>query len=319
MSSGNHDISLDPEFYAEHGMYFHNQQPQDTGACIKLVRQYKSIVFLSHGAADIKLIKENGPQTYFKAFGSPFSPRHGLWAFGYPPERASSLWDQIPLETDVLITHTPPKFHCDESSHGGSGGCETLRQALWRVRPSLLVCGHIHEGRGGERVSWDLGNQNVKYKEHMTGYWEDLNGRNKGQLSLLDLSTESPEPLRNTGAWDFSSDTVRDSELAKLSGARSLLPWTSKDHPNAKLKPKPALYDGYPPVRGQGGELPSGRGDVEALEGRMGRKETCVVNAAIMATSWPYKINGGRKFNKPIIVDIDLPYGNDADGTAVEA
>lgn len=42
---------------------------------------------------------------------------------------------------------------------------------------------------------------------------------------------------------------------------------------------------------------------VDPLEGRMGRKETCVVNAAIMAASY----GGPKRFNKPIVVDIDLP------------
>jgi len=46
---------------------------------------------------------------------------------------------------------------------------------------------------------------------------------------------------------------------------------------------------------------------LESLTGRMGRKETCVINAAIMASSWPHKGNGGKRFNKAIVVDIDLP------------
>jgi hypothetical protein len=37
----------------------------------------------------------------------------------------------------------------------------------------------------------------------------------------------------------------------------------------------------------------------------MGRRETCVVNCAITATNWPH--TGGKKFNKPIVVDLDLP------------
>jgi hypothetical protein len=49
------------------------------------------------------------------------------------------------------------------------------------------------------------------------------------------------------------------------------------------------------------------RYDLEALTCRMGRKETGVINAAIMASSWPHKGNGGKRFNKAIVVDIDLP------------
>ena len=45
---------------------------------------------------------------------------------------------------------------------------------------------------------------------------------------------------------------------------------------------------------------------MEALEGRMSRKETCFINAAIMASSWPHTA-GPRMFNKPIVVDVYLP------------
>jgi len=38
------------------------------------------------------------------------------------------------------------------------------------------------------------------------------------------------------------------------------------------------------------------------------RKETCIVNAAIMASSWPYKT--GKTFNAPIVVDLELPVWN---------
>jgi hypothetical protein len=34
------------------------------------------------------------------------------------------------------------------------------------------------------------------------------------------------------------------------------------------------------------------------------RKETCIVNASILATNWPHK--GGKKFNAPLVVDVNL-------------
>lgn len=153
---GNHDITLDADFYGQHCLYFHNQHPQDPQKCLQVLTDSSSIKYLNHQSIDIRLTKDNGPQTAFKIFGSPYSPARGLWAFGYPPEGASGLWDQIPLDTDIVVTHTPPKFHCDESGDRGAAGCEILRQTLWRVRPRLNVCGHVHEGRGAERVIWDL-------------------------------------------------------------------------------------------------------------------------------------------------------------------
>jgi hypothetical protein len=43
--------------------------------------------------------------------------------------------------------------------------------------------------------------------------------------------------------------------------------------------------------------------DAEAIQ-RL-RQETCVINAAIMAKSWPHV--GGKQFNRPIVVDVNLP------------
>ena len=88
---------------------------------------------------------------------------------------------------------------------------------------------------------------------------------------------------------------------------------TSKTMSGARY-PEAGEDESVSAVRGQGGTPPSGRCDMEALDGRMGRKETCVVNAAIMASSWPYKSKEGRKYNKPVVVDIDLPVRmNDVD------
>lgn len=185
---GNHDITLDTRFYAEHGRHFHNQQPQRPEDSIDLLRSSPSITYLDHESRTVRLTKPDGPRTTFNIFGSPYSPARGLWAFGYDSEeQASRLWDQIPADTDVLLTHTPPKYHCDESRDRGAAGCGILRETLWRVRPRLAVCGHIHEARGAENISWDLEDPTVKHKERGTDYWIDPGENNKKQ-SLIDLT-----------------------------------------------------------------------------------------------------------------------------------
>lgn len=86
---------------------------------------------------------------------------------------------------------------------------------------------------------------------------------------------------------------------------------TSSADANAP-SPSSGIDDVPSATRGRGGIATSRRGDFEALCGRMGRKETCVINAAIMACSWPHKGSGGKKYNKPIVVDIDLPVWADS-------
>jgi hypothetical protein len=239
-----------------------------------------------------------------------------MWAFGYTSGEADRIWDRIPLDSDIVITHTPPKYHCDEAKERRSAGCEALRQALWRVRPRLAICGHVHEGRGVERVRWDLGEANVKFKEIGIDNWVDPGFGNK-KLSLVDLTARSGNAIRNDGSGTASSGVPRPAIVSVPTVLPAVQEANGSKHPprlSAKLgfsrltnnlmaiPPETTL----PATRGQGGTPPSLRCDLEALSGRLGRQETCIVNAAIMASSWPHG-TGGKKFNKPIVVDIDLP------------
>ncbi|RJE17653.1 Calcineurin-like phosphoesterase, partial [Aspergillus sclerotialis] len=86
-----------------------------------------------------------------RIYGSPFSPRHGNWAFQYP--RGYDIWSsiRIPEGIDILVTHAPPRAHLDLLGLG----CVYLLRALWRVRPRVHVFGHVHEGAGVEWVLFD--------------------------------------------------------------------------------------------------------------------------------------------------------------------
>ncbi|MBT8491524.1 MAG: hypothetical protein KJO07_00575, partial [Deltaproteobacteria bacterium] len=81
-------------------------------------------------------------------WGSPWQPAFNDWAFNL--ERGTALadkWALIPDATDVLITHGPPAGFGDRAWDVRSG-CEDLLQAIRRVRPTLHLCGHIHQDGG---------------------------------------------------------------------------------------------------------------------------------------------------------------------------
>jgi hypothetical protein len=246
-----------------------------------------------------------------------------MWAFGYGPDEASQIWDRIPLDSDIVVTHTPPKYHCDESKERRAAGCPALREALWRVRPRLAICGHVHEGRGAERVRWDLGVSNVKYKEWSTEPWIDPGLGNK-RMSLVDLTRKSETVIEKDGSVGDGTVDISSGDLGPSKHKLPTLLPTIPTHkieesvPGSKRTAKVGISQitnsilAFPPetmlpaTRGQGGVPPSLRCDLEALSGRLGRRETCIVNAAIMTSSWPHGA-GGKRFNKPIVVDIDLP------------
>ncbi|KAK3940833.1 Metallo-dependent phosphatase-like protein [Diplogelasinospora grovesii] len=361
--AGNHDITLDQEFYTQHGQYFHNQNPEDAARCLSLLTSSRTITYLSHSSATIRLEDPNGPRTQFTVFGSPYSPRDGMWAFGYdrgdldvkpsgeqlsvatgPPiasgPTASTLWSAIPMDTDILVTHTPSHTHCDECPiRRRALGCEELRKTLWRIRPRLHVCGHVHQGRGAERVQWDIDGSggNVTYAEAGVERWEDPSpDRLSAKMSLVDLTRRGGKrPLDNQDS--APSPTARIFPDAHLTRDKSSLPnLTRRDGlcgsclprsesrpPVGSSGPKGRDDDSSRPshnenqvfdrgagvgigTRGLGGDpATSARCDRVALSGRMGRRETCVVNCAIVASNWPHA--GGKQFNKPIVVDLDLP------------
>ncbi|KAK8167597.1 Metallo-dependent phosphatase-like protein [Phyllosticta citribraziliensis] len=290
--AGNHDVTLDEPFYADHGPHFHNQLPQNAQDCLALLRTSPSITYLAHESRTVAL--QNG--TTFSVFGSPYSPYCGAtWAFQYPRDAAAAIWNDVPLDTDVLVTHAPPQHHCDANATGHADGCKALREALWRIRPCMHVCGHRHEGRGAERVRWKIGQPmfSCSYPlEDRTHVWADP-GAGTSKLSLVDLSARGGNPLDN----DLARSQTVVSNSVSFSASTSAAP-NAVDLAYANVF-SPSLKRS---LSKKGLEAPQHA--VLTLNGRMGRRETCVINAAIMAQSYG---RGPKRFNKPIVVDIDLP------------
>jgi Icc-related predicted phosphoesterase len=83
-----------------------------------------------------------------KFYGSPWQPWFYDWAFNaHRGEEIRKHWDAIPTDTDVLITHGPPKYTLDYAGKERVG-CEELRSAVQRIKPPIHVFGHIHAGHG---------------------------------------------------------------------------------------------------------------------------------------------------------------------------
>ena len=70
------------------------------------------------------------------------------WSFDLSDEDAEELLAPCP-DGAVLIMHSPPKGHVDES-RGKHLGSEAILRTIERTRPRLTVCGHIHECWGRE-------------------------------------------------------------------------------------------------------------------------------------------------------------------------
>ena len=98
--------------------------------------------------------------------------RFNDWAFSTERgEESMKLWNTIPTETDILVTHGPPLGHGDLCVDGHRAGCAALLHAVEeRVKPRIHAFGHIHEGYGattnGETLFLNASNCNVNYNKH---------------------------------------------------------------------------------------------------------------------------------------------------------
>jgi Icc-related predicted phosphoesterase len=84
-----------------------------------------------------------------KIWGSPFTPQFYHWAFN--KKRGSPLaqhWNNIPANTDILLTHGPVYGVLDTVINDQHAGDKDLLEKVLAVKPKVHVCGHIHESYG---------------------------------------------------------------------------------------------------------------------------------------------------------------------------
>jgi Icc-related predicted phosphoesterase len=89
----------------------------------------------------------DGTQFFGLGAGVPVTPWD--WSFDLDEEQAGERLAGCP-EGAVLVVHSPPKGHCDQSSSGDHLGSEAILDAIEAKRPQVAVCGHIHESWGAE-------------------------------------------------------------------------------------------------------------------------------------------------------------------------
>jgi uncharacterized protein len=76
--------------------------------------------------------------------GVPVTPWD--WSFDLTEEEAAELLAGCP-DGAVLVVHSPPKGHVDESG-GVHLGSEAVLRSIETRQPVLALCGHIHESWG---------------------------------------------------------------------------------------------------------------------------------------------------------------------------
>jgi len=100
-------------------------------------------------------LNTNGLKIWF----SPWSNTFGGWAWMADPDTLGAAYSLIPNDIDIIVSHQPPygygdqvperyRFSPSDIENDGHVGSRELLATIERVKPKVLICGHIHSGFG---------------------------------------------------------------------------------------------------------------------------------------------------------------------------
>ena len=113
---------------------------------IDILKDYPSIKYLYNSTITI-----NG----LKIWGSPYSNVFGSWAFMEEELELADIWETVPKDTNIVVTHGPAygigdlvdnDYKPNRDKHVGSKTLLAKLKSLKKLK--LHVVGHIHTGYG---------------------------------------------------------------------------------------------------------------------------------------------------------------------------
>lgn len=149
---------------------------------------YPNVTFLIHAQTDWR---------GFKIFGTPYTPKFFEWAYMRERSELDIVWQSIPNNIDILITHGPPKGFFDltrdmdtrEPVHVGSKSLR--RHVLERIKPKIHAFGHIHD----EKSFTNYGIVTRNETQFINCSCCDLSGRLKNKGFVIEVGQQSTTEL----------------------------------------------------------------------------------------------------------------------------
>lgn len=164
--AGNHDFILEKLWKG--GL---RQGPEPHWTMYWDTKMIHDTVFQLDDDRDPKIIYlQDSSYTYngVKFYGTPWCPNLANWAFYANSEDLKINFAAIHPDTDVLLTHCPPKYGLqgvvleNNWNHMSDFGCVELQQALddrFSNKDMWVLSGHIHSGKHDVEVL-----NNIKYR-----------------------------------------------------------------------------------------------------------------------------------------------------------
>ena len=100
------------------------------------------ITYLEHSSTSIQGLN---------IWGTPCTPEFGapgVWSWNRRREKMFKVWNSIPDNTDIVISHGPPKGVLDLSFNRQNElefcGCSNMKKKMLQLQPKFCMFGHIH-------------------------------------------------------------------------------------------------------------------------------------------------------------------------------
>ena len=129
------------------------------------------------GNSDKVVYLENDLIEYkgIKFYGTPYCKQCGIWAFTRSPRELKGIFNKIPYNVDVLLTHDAPygvSDICLEPTPWNTGehiGNSQLEEAIIEKKPTFNLHGHLHSANHnyemlGNTKVYNVSIKNEKYK-----------------------------------------------------------------------------------------------------------------------------------------------------------
>lgn len=136
--AGNHDLWFERKYFD----------------AISIFSEYDKATYLANNTIDH--ISSQDSKVY-SIYGTPYCHQFGHWSFMYSEKTLTKLFEAVPNNLDILITHDAPYGVSDVCLEGWAAdgehkGGQALRDVIINKKPKYCFHGHLHSSNHEEEM-----------------------------------------------------------------------------------------------------------------------------------------------------------------------